>query len=501
MILPLLVALACSNPQAVADTPVSQPVKASTSAPTSTSSAIVLTGPRPKNVLMLSIDTLRRDHVSRYGNGASTPFLDRFLSEGLALDRHRSCSNWTLASVACVLSGRDHVSMRYLPEITMGGDPAAAPASIEFADEILARHGYYTGRVTSNNFLKPDYGIGNPPDLVYEARGRAEAISTDGLAMIDRAVASGKPWFVQIHYLDPHSPYFVQGERHPQDGTFDAYAMNPRKIPKDVWNGWSEEERQKLEDATRERYRGEVEYTDRELSQPWQTLESKHVLDDTLVVVWTDHGEQLWERGHISHGYDLNSEESDAVAGFWAKSLRPKAFQGPTVHEDILPTMLSILGLDGEIAREKMTGLVAGTGPANRATFTDDFSGQNTKMGVDQGNQRMIYNWEGRLSWFDLAADPGEKHDKLAGMARTDPENPAFPAEALALWKLLEPRVHALDAIYVGITPVMPGKDPTAEQLAAPRDQRQRGADEMAQGGGGYGRGKASGSGGRRRRF
>jgi hypothetical protein len=86
-------------------------------------------------------------------------------------------------------------------------------------------------------------------------------------------------------------------------------------------------------------------------------------------------------------------------------------------------------------------------------------------------------------------------------MARTDPENPAFPAEALALWKLLEPRVHALDAIYVGITPVMPGKDPTAEQLAAPRDQRQRGADEMAQGGGGYGRGKASGSGGRRRRF
>src|SRR4029078_13341492 len=168
---------------------------------------------------------------------------------------------------------------------------------------------------------------------------------------------------------------------------------------------------------------------------------------------------------------------------------------------DILPTMLSLLGFGSDIAAEKMTGLVVGTGAADRPTFTDDFSGQNSKMSIDRGNERLIYNWEGRLSWFDLAADPGEKHDKLAGMARTDPENAAFPQEARALWSLLEPRVKALDAIYVGITPVLPGKDPTAEQLAAPRDQRQRGADEMAQGGGGYGRGKASGSGGRRRRF
>jgi len=500
MMLPLLLTLGCSNPPAVAETPHPPAAKAEAPPPT-TSSALVLTGPRPKNVLMLSIDTLRRDHVSRYGNRASTPFLDGLLAKSVSLDRHRSCSNWTLASVACVLSGRDHISMKYLPEITMGGDPDPAPAGIDFADEILARHGYYTGRVTSNNFLKADYGIGNPPDLVYEARGRGEAISTDGLAMVDRAVASGKPWFVQIHYLDPHSPYYKQGERHPQDGTFDSYAMNPRKIPKDVWSGWSEAEREQLEAATRERYRGEVEFTDRVLSELWGELEKKRVLNDTLVVVWSDHGEQLWERGHVSHGYDLNSEESDGVAAFWARDLKPNAFKGATVHQDILPTMLSLLGFGSDIAAEKMTGLVVGTGPADRPTFTDDFSGQNSKMSIDRGHERLIYNWEGRLSWFDLAADPGEKHDKLAGMARTDPENAAFPEEARALWSLLEPRVKALDAIYVGITPVLPGKDPTAEQLAAPRDQRQRGADEMAQGGGGYGRGKASGSGGRRRRY
>ena len=498
MILLLLALLACSNAPAIADTPLAQPAKVATSAPAS--SAIALSGPRPKNVLMLSIDTLRRDHVSRYGKRASTPFLDRVLAEGLALDRHRSCSNWTLAAVACAMSGLDHVGLRYLPEITMR-DPEPAPASIDFVDEILARKGFYTGRVTSNNFLKADYGVGNPEDLVYEARGRGETISTDALAMIDRAVASGRPWFVQVHYLDPHSPYYEQGERRPQDGTFESYAMNPRKIPRSVWNGWSETEREKLMAATRERYRGEVEFTDEVLARLWDSLEKKRVLDDTLVVVWTDHGEQLWERGHISHGYDLNAEESDAIGGFWARSLRPKAFTGATVHEDIVPTMLSILGFDDEIAKEKMTGLVAGTGPAHRATFTEDFSGQNTKMSVDRGNERLIYNWEGRLSWFDLAADAGEKNDKLAGLARTDPENPSFPAEARALWSLLEPRVKALDEIYVGITPVLPGKDPTAEQLAAPRDQRQRGADEMAQGGSGNGRGKAGGSGSRRRTY
>jgi arylsulfatase A-like enzyme len=447
---------------------------------------------------MLSLDTLRRDHVSRYGKRASTPFLDRLLAEGVALDRHRSCSNWTLAAVACALSGLDHVALGFLPEITMG-EPEPAPARIDFVDEILARKGYYTGRVTSNNFLKEEYGVGKPADLVYEARGRGETISTDGLAMLDRAVASGKPWFVHVHYLDPHSPYYKQGERRPQDGTFDSYAQNPRKIPRSVWNGWTEAERAKLQAATRDRYRGEVEFLDSVLARLWEDLEQKRLLDDTLVVVWTDHGEQLWERGHISHGYDLNSEESDGIAAFWARSLRPKAFSGLTVHEDIVPTMLSVLGFEDEIANEKMTGLVAGKGAPDRATFTADFTGQNTKMGVDHGNLRMVYNWEGRLHLFDLAADPEEKNDKLARMARTDPADPAFPADARAMWDLLAPRVGPLDALYTGITPVPPGKDPTPEQLAAPRDLRQRGPDEMAQGGGTGGRGKAGGSGTRRR--
>ncbi len=356
--------------------------------------------------------------------------------------------------------------------------------------------------MTSNNFLKADYGVGNPEDLVYEARGRGETISTDGLAMLDRAVASGKPWFVQLHYLDPHSPYYKPGERRPQDGTFDSYAQNPRKIPKADWNSWSEAERDKLKAATRERYRGEVELTDQVLSRLWSTLEQRKLLDDTLVVVWTDHGEQLWERGRISHGYDLNSEESDAIAAFWARGLRPVAFQGPTVQEDIVPTMLAILGFESDIAKEKMTGLVVGRGTPDRATFTDDFSGQNTKMSVDRGHERLVYNWEGRLQLFDLAKDPSEKNDELAGLARTDPADPAFPADARVMWALLEPRVAALDRIYVGITPVLPGKDPTPEQLAAPRDQRQRGADEMAQGGAaGGGRGKAGGSGRGRREF
>jgi hypothetical protein len=75
-------------------------------------------------------------------------------------------------------------------------------------------------------------------------------------------------------------------------------------------------------------------------------------------------------------------------------------------------------------------------------------------------------------------------------------------ANALALWNLLWPRVGALDELYTGITPVFPGKDPTAAQRAAPRDLRQRGPDEMAQGGGGGGgRGKAGGSGARRRSY
>jgi arylsulfatase A-like enzyme len=496
MVLALLVAAACSNPPAVAETPVALPAQVATAAPAS--NAIVLTGPRPKNVLMISIDTLRRDHISRYGKRASTPFLDRVLAEGVALDRHRSCSNWTLAAVACVLSGKDHIAMQFLPEITLRG-PQPAPPSIEFLDEILEKRGYYTGRVTSNNFLDADYGIGSPDDLVFEHRGRGETITSRGLEVLDRAVASKKPWFVHLHYLDPHSPYYKPGERRPEEGTFDYYAQNPRFL-RSAWDTWSEEEKQKLQAATRERYKGEVELTDPVLARLWSSLEQEGLLESTLVVLWSDHGEQFWERGRVSHGYDLNSEEADALGAFWAEGLRPLAFQGLTVHEDIPPTILAILGLDSEIEKQDMTGLVVGTGRADRATFAEDFSGQNSKMSVDKGNQRLIYNWEGRLSHYDLATDPGETRDLLAGMPRTDPDAPNFPADAKALWKLLAARVAPLDTLYAGITPVLPGKDPTPEQRAAPRDQRQRGADEMAEGPSGS-RGKAGGSGTRRRTY
>src|SRR5204862_6885019 len=112
-----------------------------------------------------------------------------------------------------------------------------------------------------------------------------------------------------------------------------------------------------------------------------------------------------------------------------------KAVTTPTSHDDIVPTILSILGFEGDIAREKMTGLVAGTGSPDRAIFTDDFSGQNTKMSVDKDNRRLIYNWEGRLQLFDLATDPDETHDRLAAMARTIPDDPAFPEDGRALWK------------------------------------------------------------------
>jgi arylsulfatase A-like enzyme len=497
MILSLLASLACSNPPAVADAPIAQPVKAATSAPAP--SALSLTGPRPKNVLMLSIDTLRRDHVSRYGKRASTPFLDRFLSEGVALDHHRSCSNWTLASVVCALSGKDHLALEYLPEVTLG-TPDPAPARVDFLDEILAGHGFYTARYTPNLFLDAQYGVGNPKDLVFEKGASGETVSTEGLAMLDRAVSSGKPWFVQLHFLDPHAPYETHPVRHYGAGTDDAYARNPRRIPNNVWVGWSDAQKQMIEDKARALYRGDVEYTDQVLDGLWKTLQQRGLLDDTLVVVWSDHGEQFWERGSPSHGNNVNAEESDAIAGFWAKSLARRPITVPTSHDDIVPTILSVLGFDGDIAKEKMTGLVAGTGSPDRAIFTEDFSGQNTKMSVDKDNRRLIYNWEGRLQLFDLATDPGETHDKLAAMARTNPDDPAFPEDGRALWKLLEPRVTKLDALYQGISPVLPGRDPTAEQLSAPRNVRERGPDEMAQGGGASGgRGKAGGKGTKRR--
>ena len=99
----LLLVMACTPDEG----PNPGPMDANTSSPVPLSPPGIVTfeGTPPTNVLLVSLDTLRRDRVGRYGGGANTPFLDALFDRSIVLDNHRSCSDWTAPSMTCALTG------------------------------------------------------------------------------------------------------------------------------------------------------------------------------------------------------------------------------------------------------------------------------------------------------------------------------------------------------------------------------------------------------------
>jgi membrane-anchored protein YejM (alkaline phosphatase superfamily) len=100
----------------------------------------------PTNILYVSIDTFRRDRISRFNGRDTTPWLDGFLDTAVVLENHRSCSNWTFASMACAFAGSYNTDQGYMPIANVENE---LPGSIDTMAEILGRVGFATSLVSA----------------------------------------------------------------------------------------------------------------------------------------------------------------------------------------------------------------------------------------------------------------------------------------------------------------------------------------------------------------
>ena len=106
-----------------------------------------------KNVLMLSIDTLRTDRVGRYGCDKLSPFLDGLLESGTVLDNHHSCSSWTLPSATCVLTGQSPIELGDFPRIRAGEKIPDISEGTETLASILSDAGFRTMLLSANLYI------------------------------------------------------------------------------------------------------------------------------------------------------------------------------------------------------------------------------------------------------------------------------------------------------------------------------------------------------------
>ncbi len=276
------------------------------------------TGP---DILLVVLDTTRRDHLSLYGYPRRTsPALDAFARDAEVYEDAWSVAPWTPPSHASMLSG-------LLPG-RHGVDGAHAvplPADLLTLQAVLAHAGYVNGGFVANPNLLADgwsadfheyrgpYHVGGH-SLIRRLNRRIgrDALLIDStprvLAQARRfwAAHAGRPRFVFVNLIDPHNPYLpppdLLQEEAPELTREQALRLSLDPLDTHLKPGLEPLARRQVNRL----YDGEVRAMDRELGRLFAWLRTRHELDRTLVVVTADHGERLGERGVIGHELDID---------------------------------------------------------------------------------------------------------------------------------------------------------------------------------------------------
>jgi arylsulfatase A-like enzyme/Tfp pilus assembly protein PilF len=348
------------------------------------------------NVLLVTMDTTRADHLGSYGNGnVRTPILDGLADAGVLFENAYSPAVMTLPSHASIHTG-------LLPPAHGVRDNGTyqLSAGVETLAEVLKAAGYNTGAAVGAVVLDSMFGLeqgfdfyddnlpaSGPHDTFFSQRnaGRVTDASLGWLATV-----KDSRWFLWAHYFDPHSPY------QPPQPYRQQYQDNP--------------------------YDGEIAYMDGEIGRLLEGIRKDGAGERTIVVVVADHGEGFRDHGEQSHGVFLYDETSRvpliiSVPGYTEDAVRVKAVVRTT---DIMPTILDLLrmprrqGSQGSTLWPLMSGTVEdlnleayAEAPTPALTYS-----WSPLASIRAGKWKYIHAPTAEL--YDMESDPGERNNVLA---------------------------------------------------------------------------------------
>ncbi|HLX10130.1 MAG TPA: sulfatase [Thermoanaerobaculia bacterium] len=407
--------------------------------------AVSAAGTAPPNVILILVDTLRRDRLTPYGYRLETSpaIASRLAAPGTVMENAYSQAPWTLPSVVALMTGR-------YPGELLGADLSAygIPAAISPLAERLARAGYETGGFLANPTLHVGTGFERgfhtfyaPPADVEWLRHHADDLNRHALPWLAAHQDQATPFFLYLHYIDPHDPYEnpdTAGNHSPFEGEYRG------EVTGDWVHGLYTGKRV-LADPAKDLahlsalYDAEVHYVDRAIGQVLASVRPE-VLANTLVVLTADHGEELLDHGGWKHGQSLYDEQIH-VPLIWRWDGRIPAgrrLAGTVRLVDVAPTVAAAAGAAPDPGCEGFDLLPALTGAAplaERPAFAEGLAGGPLRAAAVLGRLKlMVFNREEpfapsdelqgylwrkdlgrlpRIGLFDLAQDPAERHNLL----------------------------------------------------------------------------------------
>jgi len=424
---------------------------------TGCSSGRTLASSHRPNVILITIDTLRRDHVSCYGQGhQTTPFLDRLATQAVRFDRAYSTSSWTVPSVVSMLTSLYSMThgVRYGYVATTGQvlEQPILGADLELLPEILHDHGYQTFGVTANEHLRGKQGFARGFDR-YTCVGFESGVALEEpLREIRARIDSSRPYFLWVHYFDPHMPY--DSNRPELLGYLDGVPKVDADALGRVQSLASSEEFQALDlrdnpDAVayaRASYDSDVRLADSFVEDLFDLFE---IDPDDLVLVTSDHGEEFYEHHAFGHGHALFEELLRIPL---IVRLPGSRHAGRVVGErvsliDVLPTILDVAGIEppSPIHGSSMLPLLESGGGEDHVVYASTAKVDEVRA-VMVGSLKMIQpvGYPEQAMLFDLEQDPGEQRNvaderpeelrelrRVMALLRMSRQRPGVPLDAL----------------------------------------------------------------------
>ncbi len=384
--------------------------------------------PEQPNVVLVVVDTLRADAVGILGGKGRTPHLDALAREGVWFRHGYAQSSWTRPSVASILTGE------YSPAHGAVHKFDPLPSEATTVAEILRDAGYWTAAFVTNINVAPIFnfhqGFGEyhylPPSFYFGASDSATRLSVykllrllrerflrqrlyyhhyyqDALVVTEEvrrwlAEDPPRPFFLFLHYMDPHDPYFEI----PYNGRGVARVVDPNPPAERA------AEMHRL-------YTSDVEYFDRHFGALLEEFRRQGFWDNTLFVLAADHGEEFHEHGGWWHGTTLYEEQLRVPIIFRLPRAHTRGEERNDLAQtvDLLPTILGQLGLapprplpGRDLFSEAQPPEVLYAHESLEGNEIESVRWQQWKLIVaNEGNPRGLP----AIALFDLSRDPEER--------------------------------------------------------------------------------------------
>ncbi len=409
------------------------------------------------NILLVSVDTLRADHMGLYGYARSTtPRIDSFFGdEGRIFLRAYATSAYTSPSMVSVLTGllpQDHRVRLFLQLV---GE------EIPLVSELLPAE-YQSAAFVSNSVLTDEaIGIGRRfdhyDDFVDEREAnravfeRTARRTTDAvLRWLTAERDSARPLFLWVHYIDPHGPYGPPEEPPVRFGHDEPLPIDIAQVP-------LVQRRRGQTDGLDyvDRYDEEIAWADAQIGRLLDAWGRLGPVDESLVLFTADHGETLMEHERwFDHGYHVYEELVRVPLMLRGYGVSPGRSQALASGIDLLPT---ILGFAGAPVDPDLPGFDLRDPDAisrDRAVFAE---ARSWRAAIQGDRKWMLAYRQGRREvrdrrYYDLARDPGEQSpgpwqhegattDWLLELGERDPDPGGFPANPARGSKLEAPKI------------------------------------------------------------